>query len=727
MHISKFSLVNYRNFERTNVIFKPGVNTLIGENGSGKSNLFRGMRLLLDEALISRQHDLKEADFHRGLSDWRGHWIVICLEFGDVSDDEIMQALLLQQTAEEGAQQSPDRATYSLVFRPKASVRDELSAVPRGNHAALSDVLGRITISDYEKVLFGKMSVDLSDPAVYKRVVGDFEAADFPVTDDGSAPEFAQELGIRVGREMSLWREFSLSYIPALRNVVADFHDPRRNPLRTLLAAKSEEIAEGDFEDILEMVRDLNTTIEGRDDVQDVTQGILRTFKQTVGEVYSPTTMQIQSELPLNASALFRSLQLYVGENGETSPRQLDEMSLGGANLVYLTLKLLEFSYRSRRPALANFLLIEEPEAHIHTHVQKTLFDRVSFEKTQIIYSTHSSQISEVSEIERVNVLSREGSGWVALQPSAGLSGKETQSAERFLDAVRSNLLFARSVLMVEGDAEEIFLPALMKEAYGVSFDEIGLSLVNVRSTGFETLARLFHSDRLRKRCAIVTDHDQAFFDVSDTSELRITEPRLVTRAVASAKSGESRRKSLASLSDGNPYLSISLAKHTFEVDFAAASQSNRALLGSAVSELYSSPTKRESVRSALAAPDLATYGLQALRMAATAKKGWFALLLSRKLADMTNSLGAEMPGYVLEAVAFATHELPRETWIRVIGHRLKRWGRVPDVSPQKCVEAQHVLDKLRDGDIDTSMALTQIELIVPDASLIALGRAFAL
>jgi putative ATP-dependent endonuclease of OLD family len=34
---------------------------------------------------------------------------------------------------------------------------------------------------------------------------------------------------------------------------------------------------------------------------------------------------------------------------------------------------------------MANFLLIEEPEAHIHTHIQKTLFDRIAYSDAQII------------------------------------------------------------------------------------------------------------------------------------------------------------------------------------------------------------------------------------------------------------------------------------------------------------------------------------------------------
>jgi len=54
MHISKLQLVNYRNFAGATVKFKKGVNTIIGENGSGKTNLFRAIRLLLDDKKASR-------------------------------------------------------------------------------------------------------------------------------------------------------------------------------------------------------------------------------------------------------------------------------------------------------------------------------------------------------------------------------------------------------------------------------------------------------------------------------------------------------------------------------------------------------------------------------------------------------------------------------------------------------------------------------------------------
>jgi putative ATP-dependent endonuclease of OLD family len=58
----------------------------------------------------------------------------------------------------------------------------------------------------------------------------------------------------------------------------------------------------------------------------------------------------------------------------------------------------------------------------------------------------------------------------------------------------------------VEGDAEEILIPILVKRVLGVSLDELGISLINIRSTGFENVAVLFHDARIQKRCSIITD-----------------------------------------------------------------------------------------------------------------------------------------------------------------------------------------------------------------------------
>lgn len=52
MHISKLTLINYRNFANATLRFSKGVNTIIGENGAGKTNALRAIRLMLDGNML---------------------------------------------------------------------------------------------------------------------------------------------------------------------------------------------------------------------------------------------------------------------------------------------------------------------------------------------------------------------------------------------------------------------------------------------------------------------------------------------------------------------------------------------------------------------------------------------------------------------------------------------------------------------------------------------------
>ena len=48
VHISELRIRNFRNSRTARFRFRRGVNTLIGENGSGKTNALYALRLLLD-------------------------------------------------------------------------------------------------------------------------------------------------------------------------------------------------------------------------------------------------------------------------------------------------------------------------------------------------------------------------------------------------------------------------------------------------------------------------------------------------------------------------------------------------------------------------------------------------------------------------------------------------------------------------------------------------------
>ncbi|WP_218141851.1 ATP-dependent endonuclease [Frigoribacterium sp. MCBA15_019] len=655
--MSKVSLTNYRNFERATFEFNAGVNTVIGENGTGKTNLFRAIRLLLDENMIGAAYRLDDGDFHRGLGDWRGHWIVISAQFEDITADESVQALFVHGAGVTD-DEPVDTATINLIFRPRKEIRMELSQVADGDVGAMRSILDPLTVDDYETVFTGRSTADFSDPDWYASVVGDFDSAVF-----GSETE-PPELGATLPRQLAVSKEVSFSYIQALRDVIQDFRNNRSNPLRNLLRSKSGEVDEAGFKVITDKVIELNGSIEAWPDVQEIRKDIRQTIKDAVGEAYSPSSLSIKSGLPDDADHLFQSLNLFVGEDGETYEGGIDELSLGGANLIYLTLKLLEFKYQSSTRAIANFLLIEEPEAHIHTHIQKTLFDRLNYPDTQVIYSTHSTQISEVSQVESMNIVGRSEGKCEAFRPARGLDNAQIGHVQRYLDAVRSNLLFARSVILVEGDAEEILFPVMLKNVLGVGIDELGISLVNIRSTGFENVALLFDDERIRKKCSVVTDLDATFFDASPQPG---DSPALTTfkrRAVRSDRTGAARKVRLDDFAAGNPWVSTFYADHTFEVDFLEAGNTSTAV--GIVDDVYSDAATRLAAKADLESGDSYRYGKRILTMARSSGKGWFAILLAGNLDHRVF-----IPGYVLEALRFAHPVISVETWFNIMSYRL--------------------------------------------------------
>lgn len=659
MHISKLSLINYRNFVNAKLLFSKGINTLIGENGSGKTNLFKAIRLLLDNSMPRSSIRLDEGDFCRKLGDWRGHWIIISLEFDDIAEDEVSQSLFIHG-AGDIENQRVDKATYTLFFRPKSNVRQELGVLAENDHASLNSLLENITINDYESVIMGKSNADFNNPEIYRNIVGDFDKVVFP------KHLHSPEMGSKIPNILSMSDEVSFTFVKALRDVVSDFRNNRKNPLLTLLKHKSGDINPADFEPIAALVESLNTSIEGLSDVTDIKVDIKKTINDAVGDTYSPNTISIKSGLSDEAEQLFQSLKLFVDESDDGYEGGIHEMSLGGANLIYLTLKLLEFKYQKANQSIGNFLLIEEPEAHIHTHIQKSLFEKIKYPNTQIIYSTHSSHISEVSNIQNVNIIGKVNGACEVFQPSIGLTEPQIGFVQRYLDAIRSNLLFAKSVILVEGDAEEILIPILIKQVIGLSLDELGITLVNIRSTGFENIALLFHEQRIRKKCSIITDLDSLFFDVSEVNTDTEAVKKRKKKAMGSRDAGLARKNKIDGLCNNNGWLSPFYANNTFEVDFIKSGNSNYFV--NILSDVYRDANTITTSRAELKSIDSAISGQRVLTMANHEGKGWFAITLGKVI-----DFNVQIPDYIVNAVLFSHGSFSDDILFKILKHRFTK------------------------------------------------------
>lgn len=657
MYISKLAIRNFRNFCNVSLDFDQGVNTIIGENGSGKTNLFHAIRLLVDESM-PRVTKLFETDFNRSIGEWKGHWIIIQIEFQELDSSEEAQAIAMHKV---GAVDDFDSShgTYSLYFRPRIEFRRslyELSEDDDKNVVELQKLLNGISLNDYESVFAGRGNVDFSIDDNYLKYVGDFNSITFPDPDE----EKTDIYGVKM-YGISIPNEFAFTFAKALRDVESDLRSYRDNPLLNLLRDKEKNISIDKKNEIEKQVESLNNEISGLNEVKVVSNGITQTIKEAVGETYAPN-VNIKSELPSEMEKLLQSLKLWVGDPDEEGHEgRLWELSLGGANLIYLSLKLLEFEKVKRENKIANFILIEEPEAHIHTHIQKTLFQKLDKQKTQVFISTHSTHISSVSTISSMNILGREKQKAEVYNPAKNLDKIDITRLERYLDVNRTNLLFAKGIILVEGDAEHILIPVIVKKVLGVSLDELGISIINIGSTGFENVAQLFHNDRVKRNCSILTDNDLSIVELPDPL---IGDSDYEKSCRQSEISGKARKVKLDEYCRENDYLKPFYAKHTFEVDFLKAN--NKVEINQTVEKAYKQKADRERIKKLIYDKDIAVSGKEVLRLAEKFGKGWFAIMVSENIDNIT-----VIPKYILESISFACPNIKNSTLISIGHYRL--------------------------------------------------------
>ncbi len=657
MHISRLRLRNFRNFRNAEFRFSEGVNTLIGENASGKTNALQAIRLLLDDSLSRGAIRLRESDFNRTLESWKGEWIIISLEFDDLDASEGCQVIRHGV----GHMDGTNSGTYTLIFRPNKVIRKtlfELSRTDADDDDEIRRTLDDLTVEHYESLFTGRATADFLDDEVYKKLVGDFDKLTFPDPQDDDA--------LQIGDRMlqPLHCEVSCTFVKALRDVIADLKSYRDSPLLNLLRGAEGKISIVQATKIIGQITTLNNEISELQEIRDIAQGVQDSLHETVGHTYSPA-IDIRSAIPEELDRLLQRLCLTVSDPGDNGYKgEIDELSLGGANLIYLSLKLLEYELKTATDRVAHFLLIEEPESHIHTHIQKTLFEKYIYENTQVIVSTHSTHISAASKISSVNILAKSGREARVFHPANDLTPEACQRIERYLDAVRSTLLFAKGVILAEGDAELILVPTLIKKVFGVSLDELGVSLINMSSSFFSNIAVLFHKKRIKRKCAILTDLDTSFLALP-SDQTKDTKAQSGCRA--SQVSGLQRKMQLDKTCEVNTWIKAFYAEYTFEVDFLMAGNEDEVI--ATLDTIYKKPAAKAKCETKIRSTATEIWAPEMLRLAETQGKGWFALLLAERIKPNTT-----IPPYILQAVAFACRRtIDDKTIVQMIKYRCDR------------------------------------------------------
>jgi len=170
-----------------------------------------------------------------------------------------------------------------------------------------------------------------------------------------------------------------------------------------------------------------------------------------------------------------------------------DNLGLGSNNLLFIAAEMLLLKKDNDYEGI-KLALIEEIEAHLHPQSQLNLIDFLESESTRLgfqsIITTHSNSLASKISINNL-ILCKGGSAFSLHEDFTKLAAGDYEFLKRFLDATKANLFFANGVLMVEGDAENLFLP-VFADCIGKSLFKYGVSIVNVSSTALLRYSRIF-------------------------------------------------------------------------------------------------------------------------------------------------------------------------------------------------------------------------------------------
>lgn len=459
MFLSELKLWNFRkygvgtdDFDNTapgvEVVLNPGLNVLIGENDSGKTTLVDAIRHLLGTQ--SREwYRLESSDFH-GIGENRAKRLKIEAVFRNFSNQEAAPFLEWM-----GFEDREGKQEYVLTLR--------LTAERKAN-----------------KIF------------VYFRAGPDSVGSQM----DGEARELLR-----------------ITYLKPLRDAEDELTPGRRSRLAQILAAHKlfQSAPSGTPKQkhkLEEIIEKANTTIKDYfSPTNEKAQGheVMRTINGFLTEFF-PDGDCPAAEISISGGDLgeiLRRLALGMEEN---------QAGLGSLNLLYIAAELLLLQSSDFQGLRLG--IVEELEAHLHPQAQLRLIsflekNAAEGSKGQFILTTHSTTLG--ASIDLKNLLICRRSNVFPMAPVfTELDPKNYDFLHRFLDATKANLFFARGVILVEGDAENLLFPAIA-EVIDRPLHRYGVSVVNVGSTAFLHYAKIFarnDGQTMGIPVAVVTDMD---------------------------------------------------------------------------------------------------------------------------------------------------------------------------------------------------------------------------
>ena len=139
----------------------------------------------------------------------------------------------------------------------------------------------------------------------------------------------------------------------------------------------------------------------------------------------------------------------------------------------------------------------------------------------------------------------KDGVGYDLAEGMTELQKGDYLFLQRFLDSTKANLFFAKGIIMVEGDAENILIPVIA-DILGYPLEKCGVSIVNVGSTAFLRYSRIMirkNGDTIGIPVSVITDCDVKPYDVDPVTKEKKFNEKAIESAQAEKEKNEKYTK----------------------------------------------------------------------------------------------------------------------------------------------------------------------------------------
>lgn len=296
-------------------------------------------------------------------------------------------------------------------------------------------------------------------------------------------------------------RAVPLYFLDAVRDATRDTRATGRGLLAQLLS-------EIDFTDVQDDVKNhlcnANTALSKGQDISKLAQGLTDQLTSYMPGGQSEILVAIAGE---DTSRLVQGFRLNIRK---TVGSMQSDISRHGTGLQNLTLMAM-FRHRvASEDRGTPILAVEEPEAHLHPHAQRSLFKDLAEIDAPIILTTHSPSIVKYADplslVLLRSITSDETQAYQLHTNKLGVS--ERKELSHFMREGKAEVFFSRAIIIVEGECELIALPAFA-ELLGCDLDRDGISLVSADGNGnYHLIIKACQPDQFKIPVIVTYDID---------------------------------------------------------------------------------------------------------------------------------------------------------------------------------------------------------------------------